>query len=79
MDCGTCDICRAAKKASLVSSGPQENEESVSKAIRDYVSSREDRYDLEEIALLFPSDHDGNWQKILRNLINDGSVPPPLD
>lgn len=79
VDCGTCDICRAAKKASLVSSGPQENEESVSKAIRDYVSSREDRYDLEEIALLFPSDHDGNWQKILRNLINDGSVPPPQD
>lgn len=79
VDCGTCDICRAAKKASLVSSGPQENEESVSKAIRDYVSSREDRYDLEEIALLFPSDHVGNWQKILRNLINDGSVPPPQD
>lgn len=78
-DCGTCDICRAAKKVSSASPGPQEDEESVSKVIKDYVSSKDSSYDLEEIALLFPSDHDGNWKKILRNLINDGSVPPPQD
>jgi ATP-dependent DNA helicase RecQ len=84
-DCGTCDVCRA-KTASgrRLEEGPEPygektmSDEATSKAIIEYISARDGKYSLDDIRTEFASPakaYSPHWLDILRDLIDDGTVP----
>ena len=65
-DCGTCDICRASGN--------------VKKQIKSYIiDEMSGSYTLEDVARRYGSATEGSsdYQSILRQMIDDGTVPPP--
>ena len=65
-DCGTCDICRTSGN--------------VKKQIKSYIiDEMSGSYTLEDVARRYGSATEGSsdYQSILRQMIDDGSVPPP--
>jgi ATP-dependent DNA helicase RecQ len=84
-DCGTCDVCRA-KTASgrRLEEGPEPygektmSDEATSKSIIEYISARDGKYSLDEIRTEFSNPaktYSPHWLDILRDLIDDGTVP----
>lgn len=72
-DCGTCDVCRARRKAS----GDRAASDGIVSLLTGHITSKGGIYTLEELGRLFPADDDGSWQEVLRGLISDGTLPPP--
>ena len=68
--CGTCDICRASSKRL----GEADR-------IREFIACRGGRYTLSDLRDAFsapgPSEIP-SWPDLLRTLVDDGSVPPPM-
>lgn len=78
-DCGTCDVCRSAGKASSKDSAAacEDATAEISRFINDEMSGA---YTLDDVARRFSapgSDSVQIWKKILRRLIDLGTVPPP--
>lgn len=75
-DCGTCDICRSAKRKPA---GPQDTAARLVSFINE---EKEGRYSMEDITLRFGSATDSSSEdyiSVLRHLTDQGSVPPPED
>jgi ATP-dependent DNA helicase RecQ len=69
--CGTCDVCRSG------AARPASTEE----WLLAQVKSRGGKYTLDDIRQAYESAQIGlspEWTEILRNLIDSGSVPPPV-
>ena len=78
-DCGTCDVCRSAGKASSKDSAAacEDAAAEIARFINDEMSGA---YTLDDVARRFSapgSDSVQIWKKILRRLIDLGTVPPP--
>ena len=76
-DCGTCDVCRAGRSA-----GPgtdfQCDEQSTRKKLIEFIVAKEGRYSLEEVVAEFGNPSAAvspDYLRILRRLIDDGTVP----
>ena len=73
-DCGTCDICRSAKRKTAA-------HEDTAVMLASYINvEKSGRYSLDDVALRFGTagSHSAvEYQDILRRLIDDGTVPPP--
>ncbi|MBQ8838793.1 MAG: RecQ family ATP-dependent DNA helicase [Bacteroidales bacterium] len=74
-DCGTCDVCRSPKSSQV--------SESLETSIIDFVNTdMHGRYALGDLSRRFgspASEGAGSYVGILRRLIDNGIVPPPLD
>ena len=78
-DCGTCDVCRSAGKASAKDSAAA-YEDVAAEIVRFINDEMSGDYDLDDVARRFSapgSDSVHIWKKILRRLIDLGTVPPP--
>ncbi|MBR5836282.1 MAG: RecQ family ATP-dependent DNA helicase [Bacteroidales bacterium] len=84
-DCGTCDVCRSAKKqpSKKVASASEETEAELVSFINDEMSGR---YTVDDVKRRFASpasevsySYDGHpfYLSVLRRLIDRGTVPPP--
>ncbi len=76
-DCGTCDICRAAKDGTKKAAETSDPAAEISTFINDEMSGT---YTLEDISRRFgsaTSESSDSCINILRRLIDEGSVPPP--
>ncbi len=77
-DCGTCDICRASKKAAKQLPG---HDEGLAAEIVTYINEEmSGSYSIHDITARFGSATSASsdaYAAILRRLIDDGSVPPP--
>ena len=73
-DCGTCDICRSAKRKTAA-------HEDTAVMLASYINvEKSGRYSIDDVALRFGTagSHSAvEYQDILRRLIDDGTVPPP--
>ena len=80
-DCGTCDVCRSARKISAETKTAES--EDAAAQIADFINSdMSGRYTLSDIAVRFGSPGSASaliWKEILRSLIDLGTVPPPQD
>ena len=80
-DCGTCDVCRSARKVSAQTKTAESEDTAVQ--ITDFINSdMSGRYTLSDIAFRFGSPGSTSaltWKEILRRLIDLGTVPPPQD
>ena len=80
-DCGTCDICRSARKAS-VETKATESEDTAADMTEFINVGLSGRYTLSDIAIRFGRPGSASaltWKEILRRLIDLGNVPPPQD
>ncbi len=78
-DCGTCDVCRSAGKASSKDSAAA-CEDATAEIVRFINDEMSGAYTLDDVARRFSapgSDSVQIWKKILRRLIDLGTVPPP--
>ena len=78
-DCGTCDVCRSAGKASSKDSAAA-CEDATAEIVRFINDEMSGAYALDDVARRFSapgSDSVQIWKKILRRLIDLGTVPPP--
>ena len=78
-DCGTCDVCRSAGKASSKDSAAA-REDATAEIVRFINDEMSGAYALDDVARRFSapgSDSVQIWKKILRRLIDLGTVPPP--
>lgn len=78
-DCGTCDVCRSAGKASSKDSAAA-FEDAAAEIVRFINDEMSGAYALDDVARRFSapgSDSVQIWKKILRRLIDLGTVPPP--
>ena len=78
-DCGTCDVCRSAGKASSKDSAAA-YEDVAAEIVRFINDEMSGAYALDDVARRFSapeSDSVQIWKKILRRLIDLGTVPPP--
>ena len=78
-DCGTCDVCRSAGKASSKDSAAA-CEDAAAEIVRFINDEMSGAYALDDVARRFSapgSDSVQIWKKILRRLIDLGTVPPP--
>lgn len=78
-DCGTCDVCRSAGKASSKDSAAA-YEDATAEIVRFINDEMSGAYALDDVARRFSapgSDSEQIWKKILRRLIDLGTVPPP--
>ena len=79
--CGTCDVCRSARKISAQTKTAES--EDAAAQIADFINSdMSGRYTLSDIAVRFGSPGSASaltWKEILRRLIDLGTVPPPQD
>ncbi len=76
-DCGTCDICRAAKAGMKKTAAPSEPAAEITAFINDEMSGA---YTLEDVARRFgsaTSASSDSYVDLLRRLIDEGTVPPP--
>ena len=79
MDCGTCDVCRSAGKASSKDSAAA-CEDATAEIVWFINEEMSGAYALDDVARRFSapgSDSVQIWKKILRCLIDLGTVPPP--
>ena len=79
--CGTCDVCRSAGKASSKDSAAA-REDATAEIVRFINDEMSGAYALDDVARRFSapgSDSVQIWKKILRRLIDLGTVPPPQD
>ena len=80
-DCGTCDICRSARKTP-VETKATESEDTAADMIEFINVGLSGRYVLSDIAIRFGRPGSASaltWKEILRRLIDLGNVPPPQD
>jgi len=79
--CGTCDVCRSARKISAQTKTAES--EDAAAQIADFINSdMSGRYTLSDIAVRFGYPGSASaltWKEILRRLIDLGTVPPPQD
>ena len=71
-DCGTCDVCRARRRTARSDAALRE-------ALVKFINEeKKGAYSLEDIKASFdvPGSSGTGWKEILRNLIDDGEVPP---
>ena len=77
--CGTCDVCRSARKISAETKTAES--EDAAAQIADFINyDMSGRYTLSDIAVRFDSPGSSSalaWKEILRRLIDLGTVPPP--
>ena len=72
VDCGTCDVCRRK-------SADRKLSDATEAALRSFIADRGGEYTLSDINLEFAapgSEYSPDFLKILRRLIDDGTVPP---
>ncbi len=77
-DCGTCDICRSARKMPVKEKATLS--EDIAAEIVRYVNEMSGHYSLDDVARRFGSPVSASthaWTEILRRLIDQGTVPPP--
>lgn len=75
-DCGTCDVCRSAKRKSAASG------DTAARLIAFINEEKAGKYSLEDVTLRFGSVTDSSsedYMSVLRHLTDEGSVPPPED
>ena len=80
-DCGTCDICRNARKTP-VETKATESEDTAADMTEFINVGLSGRYTLSDIAIRFGRPGSASaltWKEILRRLIDLGNVPPPQD
>ena len=80
-DCGTCDICRSARKTP-VETKATESEDTAADMTEFINVGLSGRYTLSDIAIRFGRPGSASaltWKEILRRLIDLGNVPPPQD
>ena len=74
-DCGSCDVCRSSKKKTAVSTD-------TAAALVSFVKGEmSGKYTLEEVSQRFgaaSSDSSDEYLQVLRRLIDEGAVPPPI-
>lgn len=74
-DCGTCDVCRSAKRKPAAS-------EDTADRLKSFINEdRSGTYTLGDVAMHFASpEHEAShdFKAILRRLIDEGAVPPPV-
>ena len=78
-DCGTCDVCRSVGKTSSIDSAAA-YEDTAAEIVRFINDEMSGSYALDDIARRFSSPGSNYvqiWKKILRRLIDLGTVPPP--
>ena len=78
-DCGTCDVCRSAKKISEQAKA-KESEDAAADIAKFINYEMSGRYALSDVAIRFGSPGSISaltWKDILRRLIDLGTVPPP--
>jgi len=78
-DCGTCDVCRSVGKTSAIDSATA-YEDTAAEIVRFINDEMSGSYALDDIARRFSSPGSDSvqiWKKILRRLIDLGTVPPP--
>jgi len=78
-DCGTCDVCRSVGKTSAIDSAAA-YEDTAAEIVRFINDEMSGSYALDDIARRFSSPGSDSvqiWKKILRRLIDLGTVPPP--
>ena len=79
--CGTCDVCRSARKISAQTKTAES--EDAAAQIADFINfDMSGRYTLSDIAVRFGSPGSASaltWKEILRSLIDLCTVPPPQD
>ena len=74
-DCGTCDVCR--RKSSALAKG-RNSEEYTRRKLIEFIDGKDGRYKIGEIVAEFddPSkDYYYDYLRLLRQLIDDGTVP----
>ena len=80
-DCGTCDICRNARKTPVETKATES--EDTAACMTEFVNNElSGRYTLSDIATRFGRPGSASaltWKEILRRLIDLGDVPPPQD
>jgi ATP-dependent DNA helicase RecQ len=80
-DCGTCDICRNARKTPVETKATES--EDTAACMTEFVNNElSGRYTLSDIATRFGRPGSASaltWKEILRRLIDLGNVPPPQD
>lgn len=77
-DCGTCDVCRSARKMPVKEKATLS--EDIAAEIVRYVNEMSGHYSLDDVARRFGSPVSASthaWTEILRRLIDQGTVPPP--
>ena len=78
-DCGTCDVCRSARKMSVKETATLSGD--IAAEIVRYVNDEmSGNYSLDDVARRFGSPVSASahtWTEILRRLIDQGTVPPP--
>ena len=77
-DCGTCDVCRSARKMPVKEKATL-SEDTAAEIVR-YVNEMSGHYSLDDVARRFGSPVSASthaWKEILRRLIDQGTVPPP--
>ena len=80
-DCGTCDICRSARKTPLETKAT-ESEDTAADMTEFINVGLSGRYTLSDIAIRFGRPGSAStltWKEILRRLIDLGNGPPPQD
>ena len=78
-DCGTCDVCRSARKMSVKETATL-SEDVAAEVIRYVNDEMSGHYSLDDVARRFgspASESAQKWTEILRRLIDQGTVPPP--
>ena len=78
-DCGTCDVCRSAKKMSVKDKATL-SEDVAAEIVRYVNDEMSGNYSLDDVARRFGSPVSASthaWTEILRRLIDQGTVPPP--
>ena len=77
-DCGTCDVCRSARKMPVKEKATLS--EDIAAEIVRYVNEMSGHYSLDDVARRFGPPVSASthaWTEILRRLIDQGTVPPP--
>ena len=78
-DCGTCDVCRSARKMSVKETATL-SEDVAAEIVRYVNDEMSGNYSLDDVARRFGSPVSASthaWTEILRRLIDQGTVPPP--
>ena len=78
-DCGTCDVCRSARKMSVKDTATLSGD-IAAEVIRYVNDEMSGHYSLDDVGRRFgspASESAQKWTEILRRLIDQGTVPPP--
>ena len=78
-DCGTCDVCRSARRMPVKEKATL-SEDIAAEIVRYVNDEMSGHYGLDDVARRFGSPVSASthtWTEILRRLIDQGTVPPP--